>query len=92
MPGIPSIVQSVMMRYIYFDIFFTEFWIERAMAFLGLELDDVVDDAAMSIQLADNGYNSSQFLKNSGSSLFFVIAYILCYLLFMGYSLLSLYC
>jgi hypothetical protein len=27
-PGIPSIIQAVMMKYIYFDIFYTELWID----------------------------------------------------------------
>jgi hypothetical protein len=27
-PGIPKIIQAVMIKYIYFDIFYTELWID----------------------------------------------------------------
>ena len=27
-PGIPSIIMNVMIKYIYFDIFYTELWID----------------------------------------------------------------
>jgi hypothetical protein len=27
-PGIPYIIQAVMMKYIYFDVFYTELWID----------------------------------------------------------------
>ena len=27
-PGIPSIIQAVMIKYIYFDVFYTELWID----------------------------------------------------------------
>jgi hypothetical protein len=28
LPGIPSIIQAVMIKYIYYDIFYTELWEE----------------------------------------------------------------
>jgi hypothetical protein len=43
-PGIPSIIQAVMIKYIYFDIFYTEFWISDFMESIGIDLDSVDDD------------------------------------------------
>ena len=43
-PGIPSIIQAVMIKYMYFDIFYTEFWISNFMESIGIDLDSVDDD------------------------------------------------
>jgi hypothetical protein len=43
-PGIPSIIQAVMIKYMYFDILYTEFWINQFMLTIGLDLDSVDDD------------------------------------------------
>jgi hypothetical protein len=40
-PGIPSIIQAVMIKYIYFDILYTELWIEEFMEFLGIPFDSL---------------------------------------------------
>jgi len=33
-----------MMKYIFFDILFTELWVDKAIALLGLDLDDIDND------------------------------------------------
>jgi hypothetical protein len=38
-PGIPSIIQGVMIKFMYFDILFTEFWIEKFMRKIGIDFD-----------------------------------------------------
>ena len=35
-PGIPSLIQAVMIKYIYLDILYTELWIEQLMEFIGI--------------------------------------------------------
>ncbi len=38
-PGTPSLIQAVMIKYIYFDILYTELWIEQLMEFIGIPFD-----------------------------------------------------
>jgi hypothetical protein len=38
-PGIPSIIQGVMIKFMYFDILFTEYWIEKFMRKIGIDFD-----------------------------------------------------
>jgi hypothetical protein len=38
-PGIASVIQAVMIKYAYFDILFTELWLEDFMATIGLYTD-----------------------------------------------------
>jgi hypothetical protein len=38
-PGIPSLIQAVMIKYIYFDILYTELWIEQLMEYIGIPFD-----------------------------------------------------
>jgi hypothetical protein len=40
-PGIPSIIEIVMMKYIYFDIFYTELWAYKLMASIGIPFDSL---------------------------------------------------
>lgn len=82
-PGIPSIIQGVMIRYMYFDILYTELWMDKFMSFIGIDFDKVTNDTALNIQFSENGFNSKQFLKNSGSSLVFLIIYIFSWIILL---------
>lgn len=55
----------------------------------GFELDSVENDKALSIQFSEAGYNSTQFLKNSGSSLLYLILYIFAWITLLSMSFLS---
>ena len=46
-PGVPSIVQAVMIKYIYFDILFTEFWLSKFMTKIGIDTGLITNDDAM---------------------------------------------
>jgi hypothetical protein len=46
-PGIPSIIQSVMIKYMYFDILYTELWIDIFMSKIGIDLYQVSNDTAL---------------------------------------------
>ncbi len=39
--GLASVIQAVMIKYIYFDIFYTEKWMNDFFATLGLDTDEV---------------------------------------------------
>jgi hypothetical protein len=38
-PAIPSLIQSVMIKYIYFDILYTELWFDQFMGGIGINID-----------------------------------------------------
>jgi hypothetical protein len=79
-PGLPQLIQSVLLKFIYFDILYTELWISHFMVKIGLgDLDDVPNDNALNSIFADNGFQSKQFLKNAGSTFFFLFFYIACW-------------
>jgi hypothetical protein len=57
LPGIPSIIQSSLLKLIYFDILYTEYWLPQFMMnVIGVDLDQVEGDTAMSLQFAENGF------------------------------------
>jgi hypothetical protein len=40
-PGIASVIQGVMIKYAYFDIFYTELWMSSFMTRIGLNIDEI---------------------------------------------------
>jgi hypothetical protein len=48
-PGIPSSIQFVLIKLIYFDILYTEMWMPRFMSEIGLDLDTVDNDEAFNM-------------------------------------------
>ena len=59
------------------------------MSGIGIEFDEIKNDTAINVQFSDNGFDSKQFLKNSGSSFFFLLAYLFSWLVLLLLSLLS---
>jgi len=57
-PGIASIIQAAMIKYVYFDILYTELWLEESMARIGLYTDLVKEDRALSTAFENNGFGS----------------------------------
>jgi hypothetical protein len=57
-PGIPKTIQAVMIKYIYFDIFYTELWIDKFMESIGILIEAVENDYALNFQFSLNGYDS----------------------------------
>ena len=77
------------MKYIFFDILYTELWINKFMSTIGINFDRVKNDTALNDQFSENGFESKQFLKNSGSSFFFISIYVSSWLVLLLLSLLS---
>jgi hypothetical protein len=88
-PGLPSTIQGFLMKYIFFDILYTELWIAKFMGAIGIDFDKVTNDTAVNVQFSDNGFDSKQFLKNSGSSFFYLLAYLFSWLVLLLLSPLS---
>ena len=57
-PGVASVIQAVMIKYIYFDILYTELWINEFLGSFGLNLDEVKNDSALSFEFENNGFES----------------------------------
>ncbi len=47
-----------MMKYIFFDIFYTEIWMDDFLSKLGLDTDEVQNDGAISLEFENNGFGS----------------------------------
>lgn len=79
-----------MLKYIFFDILYPELWLPELMAKIGFDFEQVKNDTAINIQLSVKGdYESKQFLKNSGSSIIYLLVYFLSWLSLFLFSLLS---
>jgi hypothetical protein len=57
-PGVASVIQAALIKYAYFDILFTEKWLENFMASIGLYTDQVLDDRPLSVVFDNNGFGS----------------------------------
>jgi hypothetical protein len=56
--GIPKIIQTVMIKYIYFDIFYTELWIDKLMESIGIPFGLLENDYTLNLEFSENGYDS----------------------------------
>jgi hypothetical protein len=75
-PGLHSTILGFLMKYIFFDILYTELWGAKFMGGIGVDFDMVKNYTSINFQFSDNGFYSKQFLKNSGSSFFFLLIYV----------------
>ena len=57
-PGIPSVIQAVMIKYIYFDILYTELWMSKFMESMGLDFNGLKNDEPINDQFSDDGFDS----------------------------------
>jgi hypothetical protein len=51
-PGIPKTIQAVLIKYIYFDIFYTELWIDKLMKIIGIPSGALENDYALNFQFS----------------------------------------
>ena len=75
-------IQYVLINFIYFDILYTERWFPDFMKFLNLDLD--FEDYPLNSYFNENGFQSQTLLKNIGSTLFFIIIYLLLWALLLS--------
>ena len=75
-PGLPSTIQRVIIKLIYFDILYCELWLPQLMETLGLDIEEeIAGDDAVSLEFDETGFSFKQFLKNAGSSLLYIVFY-----------------
>ncbi len=74
--GMPAVIQAVLIKLIYFDILYTELWLPQFMEKLGFNFDSIADDSPVNVFFEENGFQSKQFLKNSGSTIVYILLYL----------------
>jgi hypothetical protein len=47
-----------MIKYIYFDIFYTELWIDKLMESIGIPFGPIENDYTLNLKFSENGYDS----------------------------------
>jgi hypothetical protein len=57
-PGLPSTILSFLMKYIFFDILYTELWITKFMNGIAIDFEKLKNDTALNVQFSDNGFDS----------------------------------
>jgi hypothetical protein len=67
-PGIVQLVNQMILKFIYVDIFFTEKWF---LPFL-TKLNDIENDRGINEYFEENGFESKILLMNLGSTLVFM--------------------
>ncbi len=80
-PGVPSMIHNLVIRLIFIDILYTENWMPKFMESIGLYVDNIDNDEAVNIFFEENGFQSKQFLKNAGSTFFFLVFYVFGWLI-----------
>jgi hypothetical protein len=79
--GVPQIIQSVLYKLIFFDIFYTERWFSELMKRMGLDFDLIENDEPINLEFSQNGFESMQFLRNIGATLLYIILYFCAWML-----------
>jgi hypothetical protein len=91
LPGLAQVIHAVMLKYLYFDILYPELWMDKFLNTIGLDIDGVKNDAALTIEFENNGFQSKQFIKNAGSSLIYILIYLLGWLTLLIFTIVSKY-
>ena len=73
MPGIVQMLQSVLYNLIFMDVMQTDSWLLKVFY---QDKGNVIDNIAMNPYFEDNGFQSTQALKNFGSTILFVLLYL----------------
>jgi hypothetical protein len=86
-PGIAQNIQLVLLNLVYFDILFTEDWFPQFMEYLHFDLN--FEDQPLNSYFAENGFQYKNVFKNLGSTLFFIILYVLSWFFLIVLKMLS---
>ena len=46
-PPIPSLIQSVIIKYVYFDILYTELWFDKFMDAISIDINSAENDSPL---------------------------------------------
>lgn len=76
-PGIVQIVQQIFMNFVFFDIFYVDQWVPPTLKKVSIDID--VPEDPMNDYFKDNGFEVKFLMKNIGSTLIFLILYIIAW-------------
>jgi hypothetical protein len=80
-PGIASMISGVLINLIYFDILYTEKWFPDFMESIKFVVN--TDDHPINVYFDQNGFQSLLIIKNLGSTLFFILFYLIAWILLL---------
>jgi hypothetical protein len=80
-PGVAMMVSGALINLIYFDILYTERWFPDFME--SIKFDFNIDDHPLNVYFDQNGFQSLLIIKNLGSTLFFIIFYLIAWVMLL---------
>ena len=76
-PGIVQIVQQIFMRFVYFDVFYVDQWVPPTLKKVSFNMD--IPDDPINDYFQENGFEVKFLMKNIGSTLIFIILYVIAW-------------
>ena len=80
-PGVAMMISGALINLIYFDILYTERWFPDFME--SIKFDFNIDDHPLNVYFDQNGFQSLLIIKNLGSTLFFILFYLIAWVLLL---------
>jgi hypothetical protein len=79
-PGIVQIVQQIFMNFIFFDVFYVDQWVPPTLKKVSFNMD--VPEEPINDYFQDNGFEVKFLMKNIGSTLIFLMLYIIAWAIY----------
>jgi hypothetical protein len=79
-PGIVQIVQQIFMNFIFFDVFYVDQWVPPTLKKVSFNMD--VPERPINDYFQDNGFEVKFLMKNIGSTLIFLMLYIIAWAIY----------
>lgn len=86
-PGIVQIVQQIFLNFVFFDVFYVDQWVPPTLKKVSLDMD--VPEDPINDYFKDNGFEVKFLMKNIGSTLIFLIIYIIAWVIYLILALLG---
>ena len=80
-PGIVQIVQQIFMNFVYFDVFYVDQWVPPTLKKVSIDMN--VPEDPINDYFKDNGFEVKFLMKNIGSTLIFLIIYIIAWVIYL---------
>ncbi len=80
-PGIVQIVQQIFMKFVYFDVFYVDQWVPPTLKKVSFNID--VPEDPINDYFQENGFEVKFLMKNIGSTLIFILVYLIAWLIYL---------
>jgi hypothetical protein len=83
-PGIAKLIQQVLLNLIYFDILMTDLWLDDLIEKLNGKKgsQEILKDDPLNSYFAENGLSSKFLVKNMGSTMVYLLIYLVAWIAF----------